>query len=305
MNEIGLSFVKWLQQFRTPSGEEFFFGVTQAGEGIWILATLGVLFWVFGARIAYRAGFAVATGDLLAGALKNIFCIPRPWIRDPSIFPVEDARWGAFGYSFPSGHTINTALLWGGIGTAFRKGWLWIPILLWIGLVGFSRMYLGVHTPLDVGVSLALAIPLVWAMGRLYAWTERNPSRAWWVLVGAVAVAVLAEMFLRWKPMPEGTDPAFTKSAYRAIAAMLGFFGAWFIERTYIRFDPRRLGAYRILAVAIGVWVLSLMMGHLKKLLAPVMGSDAASYVASAAYPVWIFVVWPVLLKGLEKPAPR
>ncbi len=304
MNEIGLSFVKWLQQYRTPAGEEFFFSVTQAGEGVWLLGILGILFWVFGARVAYRAAFSVALGDLVAGALKNIFCIPRPWIRDPSIVPVSDAQWGAYGYSFPSGHTANTALLWGGIGAAFRKWWLWIPILIWIGMVGFSRMYLGVHTSLDVGTSLLLAIPVVWGMSRLYDWTERHPDRAWMVLATAVLVAVGAWLFLRWKPMPEegGGSP---KDAYRAIVAMLGFFGAWFVERQHIQFDPKRLGNYRLLAVVIGVLILSLMMGNLRRLLAPYLGGDVASYVVAASYPFWIFVVWPFLLKGLEKPAPR
>lgn len=305
MNEIGLSFVKWLQQYRTDAGVEFFHGVTLGGEGIWILGILGLLFWVFGARAAYGTGFALATGELLTGVLKNVFCIPRPWIRDPAIVPVEAAQRGAYGYSFPSGHTANTALLWGGIGAAFRKWWLWLPVLAWIGLVAFSRMFLGVHTPLDVGTSLALAIPVVWGMVRLYDWTERRPDRAWMVLAGAVLVAVLTVLVLRRLPIPEDGFASPPRDGYRAIAALLGFFGAWYVERTYIQFDPRRLGGYRILAVVVGLFVLGLMLGHLRKLLAPFLGGDGAIYAAAAANPIWIFVVWPFLLKGLERPAPR
>lgn len=305
MNGLGLSFVKWLQEFRTPAGEQFFYGVTLGGEGIWLLAALGILFWVFGARIAYRAGFAVATGDLLAGTLKNVFCIARPWLRDPEIVPMAAAQWGAYGYSFPSGHMANTALLWGGVAAAVRKGWLWIPVVLWIGLVGFSRMYLGVHSPVDVAGSLILAIPVVWAMGRLYDWTERKPSLAWVVLAGAVIVAAAVWLYIRRMPVPQGHDLGFPKDAIRAVWAMLGFFGAWYVERTYIRFDPRRLGGYRFVAVVIGVLVLSLMLGNLRKLLAPYLGGDGASYAVAAANPIWIFVVWPFLLKGLEKPLPR
>ena len=305
MNEIGLSFVKWLQQYRSPAGEEFFFHVTQGGEGIWLMGVLGLLFWVFGAHMAYRAGFAVAVGNLIVGALKGLFCIERPWIRDPSIVPVADAQWGAYGYSFPSGHTANTALLWGGLGAAARKWWLWLPILVWIGMVSFSRMYLGVHTPLDVGTSLVLSIPLVWGMGRIYDWTERHPSKAWVILLSAAAVAGLAVLFVRLKPTPVDGGGMQPHDAYRAISGMMGFFAAWFIERQYIQFDPKRLGNYRLLAVVLGVAILSLMMGNLKKLIAPYVGSQTASYVVAAAYPMWIFVVWPFLLKGLEKPAPR
>ena len=305
MNEMGLTFLKWLQEVRTPALEEFFLGVTRGGEGLWILAMAGTLFWVFGARLAYRVGFALSAGDLLTGALKSTFCVPRPWVRDPAIWPVADAQWGAFGFSFPSGHVANPALLWGGLAAAARRGWLWIPALAWIGLMAASRMVLGVHTPVDVAGSLLLAIPVVWGMGWIYDWTERNPSRAWLVLAGAVLVAAAAWVFVRFKPLPPDADPGFSKDAFRSVWGMLGFYGAWFVERKYIRFDPAKLGGYRVLAVAVGVLMLALMIGNLPRLLAPWLGLEVASYVAAAANPVWIFVVWPFLLRGLEKPAPR
>lgn len=189
MDALGLEFLKRLQEWRTPAIEDFFLGVTKGGEGFWLLAIAGTVFWLFGARIAYRMGFALATGDLLAGALKSTFCVPRPWVRDPSILPVPAAQYGAFGYSFPSGHAANTALLWGGLAAAVRKWWLWIPALAWIGLVAFSRPVLGVHTPVDVIGSLVLAVPVVWGMGRIYDWTERNPAKRWTVLAVAGPVA--------------------------------------------------------------------------------------------------------------------
>ena len=305
MNALGLEFLKRLQEWRTPAIEEFFLGVTRGGEGFWILAIAGSIFWLFGARIAYRMGFALATGDLLTGALKSTLCVPRPWLRDPAILPVPEAQYGAFGYSFPSGHAANTAVLWGGLAAAVRRWWLWVPALAWIGLMAFSRLVLGVHTPLDVAGSLLLAIPVVWGMGALYDWTERNPSKRWLVLAGAVLVALAAWAFVRFKPMPEGSDPNFSKDAFRSVWGVLGFFWAWSFERKHVRYEPAKLGGYRILAVAVGVLVLSLMIGNLPRLLAPFLGLEIASYVLAAANPVWIFVVWPFLLKGLEKPAPR
>lgn len=305
MNQLDLTFLKWLQEQRTPAMEEFFLRVTRGGEGFWILAVAAILFWLFGARIGYRVGFALAAGDLLTGALKNICGIPRPWLRDPAILPVPQAQWTAFGYSFPSGHTANTALLWGGLGAACRRGWLWIPILLWIGLMAMSRMVLGVHTPMDVVGSLVLALPVIWFMGRIYDWTEQHPSRRGWVLAGAVLLAGLVWGIVRFKPVPEGGDLHFARDAYRSIWGLLGFFGGWFVERQYVRFNPGALGAYRLVGVAMGVIVLALMQENLVRLLAPGLGSEIASYVAAAANPVWILVVWPALLKGLEKPAGR
>ena len=78
MNELGLNFLRWMQEHRTPGGEEFFLQVTEWGEGFWLMAVLGVLFWVFGGRVAYRAGLAMLAGDLLSSVVKNACCIPHP-----------------------------------------------------------------------------------------------------------------------------------------------------------------------------------------------------------------------------------
>ena len=305
MNTIGLEFLKWLQAHRTPGMEDFFLGATKSGEGFWLLAIAGAIFWLFGARLAYRMGFALATGDLISGALKSTFCIPRPWVRDPSIWPVPQAQGGAFGYSFPSGHATNTALLGGGLAAAARKWWVWAAAILWIALVVCSRMVLGVHTPLDVTGSLVLAVPVIWLMGKLYDWTEQNPAKRWQVLAGAVLAALAAWAFVRFKPMPPNADPNFSKDAFRAVWGMLGFFFGWYLERKHIQYDPAKLGGYRVVAVVVGVLVLSLMIDNLPRLLARFIGLEAATYVLAAANPLWIFVIWPLLLKGLEKPAPR
>ena len=306
MNELGMDCLRWMQMNRTPGGEDFFLYVTQFGEGFWLMAILGVLFWVWGARVAYRAGLALMTGDLVSSVVKNACCIPRPWVRDPNVLPVGAAQWGAFGYSFPSGHASSSALLWGGIAAAAKRWWVWIPVVAWIGLTGVSRVYLGVHTPADVVAAWLLAIPMVWGAMWAVTWTEHHPSRAWMVLGGVALLAVAGGVFMHARPMPEGADVArFGRDTYRTVAGLLAFVAAWHSERTYIRFDPARLGAYRIVAVAVGVLVLSLMMANLRRLVAPWLGENGAMYALAVAGPFWIFVVWPFLLKGLEKPAPR
>jgi membrane-associated phospholipid phosphatase len=306
MNGLGLNFLKWMQENRTPGGEEFFLRLTEWGEGFWLMSVLGILFWVFGARWAYRVGLALVAGDLLTSVVKNALCIPRPWVRDPEILPVAAAQRGAFGYSLPSGHASSLALLWGGLAAALRRWWVWLPVLGWIGLAGFSRVYLGVHTPVDVAASWLLAIPVVWAAGWAVGRVERDPARAWQVLGGAALLAVAAGVIMYYRPVPEDADAArFGRDTYRAMAALLAFLAAWHIERTYIRYEPAKLGAYRILAVAVGMLVISLMLNNLRRLVAPWLGENGSLYFVAAAGPFWIFVIWPFLLQGLEKPAPR
>jgi membrane-associated phospholipid phosphatase len=300
MSELGLEFVKWVQEHRTRGGEAFFLQVTEMGEWAWLFGTLGVLFWAFGARIGYRVGLGMMLGDMLAGVAKNVVCLPRPWLRDPGIVPMPEAKWGAFGYSFPSGHASSSALLWGGVAGASGRGWAWVPALAWIGLVGFSRVYLGVHTMVDVAAAWALAVPAVWAAGWTFAWIERNPERAWraWAALAVATIAV--GVVLRLLPAPEDAGDSFGRDGYRAMVSLLAFLAAWGAERKWVRYDPARLGAYRIVAVAAGLVVLLLILSHLRLLLAPWLGSNGALYGVAAAIPLWIFLAWPALLKPLE-----
>ena len=87
---------------------------------------------------------------------------------------VESARAQATGYSFPSGHTQNAVGTFGGIARFTRRKWVRAAAVIVAVLVPLSRMYLGVHTPLDVGVAAVIAVVLVFA---LYPLMERSDSR--------------------------------------------------------------------------------------------------------------------------------
>lgn len=303
MTAAGLEFLKWLQAHRTPALEEWFLRVTGGGESVWLWSILAVVFWLFGARLAYRAGAALVMGDLLNTVVKNLVGMPRPWILDEAIVPVSAAKWGAFGYSFPSGHTATTALLFGGLAAAARRWWLWLLALLWIGLMAASRLVLGVHTPADVIGALVLAVPVVWGLGWVVDWVEDTPARAWWVAAAGALAIGLAWAAMKVRPLPPDTHWFFPRDTARTIWGLVAFGAAGYLERTYIRFDPARLGGYRLIAVGVGLVILGLMIRYLGRLVGPVLDGDGAHYVVTAAIPFWIFVVWPFLLKGLEIPA--
>jgi undecaprenyl-diphosphatase len=71
-------------------------------------------------------------------------------------------------YSFPSGHTASAAAFSGIVAKAYPK--LWLPINGLAAMVGFSRVYTGVHYPGDVlggwMVGKSVAFVVRWAAER-------------------------------------------------------------------------------------------------------------------------------------------
>ena len=134
--------------------------ITSSGSAPMIVALslgLGICWWRRAERRA-EVGILLVTlagSAALGQGLKFLFARPRP-----QLFPWLTT---AGGWSFPSGHTLNAVVLGGLlawlIGRRLR-GWQraipWAVAGLWVGLVGLSRVYLGVHYPSDVLASLVV-----------------------------------------------------------------------------------------------------------------------------------------------------
>jgi undecaprenyl-diphosphatase len=153
----------WVHQ-NVPAGlTRFFDAVTITGSFKFFLPLLVVITVLFA---AFKKWFEVlllvcssCAGGLLIYVLKAVTARDRP--------ALWETRW-YWGTSFPSGHTLETACVSMALAVCLGRVWpegrlqFRVAALVWLGLVGLSRLVLGVHWPTDVmaAACIGLLIPV-------------------------------------------------------------------------------------------------------------------------------------------------
>ncbi|AEV28972.1 membrane-associated phospholipid phosphatase [Sphaerochaeta pleomorpha str. Grapes] len=148
----------FFQNIANPFLDSFANICSALGEQTFVIAFIVAILWCFDKK----KGFVICSSMLFSvtsmGILKAIVRAPRPFTVLPSIAGKRLAT--ATGYSFPSGHTTTAASFYSALAVAYKKRTLSIISAIMIILVGTSRLYLGVHWPIDVFGGLVLGVSI-------------------------------------------------------------------------------------------------------------------------------------------------
>ncbi|HXV60516.1 MAG TPA: phosphatase PAP2 family protein [Vicinamibacteria bacterium] len=155
--DAGVEVIRWLSLHRSPALDAFFLAVTDVGSTLGYLVMIPVLWWGFSWRLAIRLFVALVLSVYLNALLKDAVALDRPFVNS-DITPLRTPE----EYSFPSGHAQNATVFWGLLGLHVRKLWFGGVCILMIVLIGFSRVYLGVHFPSDVVGGIAIGSSIAW-----------------------------------------------------------------------------------------------------------------------------------------------
>jgi len=177
--------IQLIQSIATPWLDTLMTWITDLGSEQAYIALMVVTYLAIDARAGRNLGITLMLSFMLNQVAKGWFDTPRPFELDPDVVRTERALAGALGPGFPSGHAQSSLTFWGLAALLARRRWFTVVAALIVVLVAFSRMYLGVHVPLDILGGLALGALMV-ALAVVVVRAELTPP-AWLLLLVGVA----------------------------------------------------------------------------------------------------------------------
>lgn len=207
--------------------------ISMFGEIAVPLIVLCLTYWCISKRKGFMILSSLMAALLATQVVKAIVRAPRPFQAHPEL--IEGGRIEtATGYSFPSGHSATGSSFYSSLAYVFRKGWIIAAAVILIIAIPVSRMYLGVHWPIDVTVGtiigLASGILLCPLFGRIF---DDDKAFCRFTAVSGTAtalVSIILTILLTLQAIDEVAFSDFMSNAAVASGALLGSF----IERRTI-----------------------------------------------------------------------
>lgn len=204
---------------------------TAIGGEIVVVIMVLLLYWCINKDLGIKLGVNLLSGLGFNTQLKNVFLRRRPYFDNPEIKCLDpvDASGDIYnvqaqGFSFPSMHSSNAAVLFGTVAREYRKKWLTVMAVVCVFCIGLSRVLLGNHYPTDVLVGWAVGLVMMFGLSKLQETVKEQ-----WKLYLAILLLTLPGVFY-----------ATTNDYFTILGSMIGLFGGALFEEKKIRFRNTR-----------------------------------------------------------------
>ena len=276
-----IEIIKHIQTIISPFWDIFFQIVTMTGEEQFYILAAAIIFWCVNKKFGYKLGFALLTSTIINTALKDAINSARP-IGTPGISSLRIET--ATGQSFPSGHTQGATTFWISCIVQIRKGWIYIVGTLIILLVGFSRLYLGVHWPIDVIGGVVIGVIWVFISNYIFEYAEKTKKT--WILMIIIVTMLIGMIFFK------------ERTYYTISGTVFAFFIGYILESKYVQYEVRNTIVKQIIKLVFGLTVLIILKSTLKNILPISLFADFFRYFLIG---LWITLGAPCIFKRFIK----
>lgn len=198
---------------RSPALTNAMLAITSLGDGAYLRPMGALVVIALAMQRAWRPAGATATAFLLLPLLVNLIKSGVARTR-----PTIDLYAGADGFSFPSGHAANSALIYGAIAVLVLRSltgptrWIATAALALLAvLIAASRVYVGAHWPSDALAGLALGGLLLTGLAWVLAHPSHPPATPRTTYVLLACFALTAPLYA-WYALP------FAHTFYEALS---------------------------------------------------------------------------------------
>lgn len=298
-----MEFLYFLEKIRIPVLNEFMLLITRFGEETVFLVAALILFWCVDKYRGYYILSVGFIGTIANQFMKLWFRIPRPWVMDESFTILEQAREAATGYSFPSGHTQSAVGTFGGIAYTTKNRWIKIVAIVIAVLVPLSRMYIGVHTPLDVGVAALMAVALIFALQPIVLKNQGKNLPILFCVMIVLSVAYLC--FVERYPFPADIDAhnlaSGLKNAYTLLGALSGLVTVYIVDEKWLNFTTKAVWWVQLIKVVLGLLIVLAVKSGCKEVLNVLLGEHIGRAVRYFLIVIVAGILWPLSFRLFSK----
>lgn len=243
-----LEFIKLLQNGRTTFGDYMFYLFTQMGTELFFMIAVMVVYWCLDKREGFKLVNLFMLSQVCVGLIKITVRRTRPYFHEGIDAVIERTD----GYSFPSGHSNNIAVV--GVHASlmckkkYPNAFLFVAAssVLLVLLVMLSRMYLGQHYLTDVVTGAAIGVAVGLVGYKIFDLFGNKEEKLLFAIIPC-CVLILAVVIAAYIKGKESDSLVSIAGTFSAVG--LGYF----LEKKHVRYEVKADKFYK--------YVLRLLLG--------------------------------------------
>ena len=188
--------IDFLQGFASPTLDAAAQAISDLGSERGYIVLLLAVYLGYDSRIGRRAAIWLLLAYTLNFHLKELFGTARPFETRPELLRSTEMDLGP---GFPSGHAQASTAFWGYLAVRIRRAWFWAVAILIVVLISITRIYLGVHVPVDVIGGVLIGVGVVVAARAVDRAVDGSTVPFWPAFVAGLALPLAANV---WVPPP-------------------------------------------------------------------------------------------------------